>query len=56
MFEKKVLRRVFGPKKEERTKGWRKFNNEELCNYFLYLVLIISRMGDGGRTLGCIED
>jgi hypothetical protein len=25
-----VLRRIFGPKREEVTRGWRKFDSEEL--------------------------
>jgi hypothetical protein len=30
MFEKRVLRRIFGPKMDEIIGGWRKFHNEEL--------------------------
>jgi hypothetical protein len=30
VFENKVLRRIFGPKKDEVTGGWRKLHNEEL--------------------------
>jgi hypothetical protein len=30
VLEKKVLRRVFGPKRDEVTGGWRKLHNEEL--------------------------
>jgi hypothetical protein len=30
MFEKRVLRRIFGPKRDEVTGGWRKLHNEEL--------------------------
>ena len=29
MFEKRVLRRIFGPKREEVTREWRKLHNEE---------------------------
>jgi hypothetical protein len=32
MFENKVLRRIFRPKKDEVTGGWRKLYNEELHN------------------------
>ena len=32
MFENRVLRRVFGPKRDEVTWEWRKLHNEEL-NY-----------------------
>jgi hypothetical protein len=30
VFENRVLRRIFGPKREEVTEGWRKLHNEEL--------------------------
>jgi len=30
VFEKRELRRVFGPKRDEVTKEWRKLHNEEL--------------------------
>jgi hypothetical protein len=30
VFENRVLRRIFGPKRDEVTKEWRKLNNEEL--------------------------
>jgi hypothetical protein len=30
VFENRVLRRIFGPKKNEVTGGWRKLHNEEL--------------------------
>jgi hypothetical protein len=30
VFENRVLRRIFGPKKDEVTGGWRKLRNEEL--------------------------
>jgi len=30
VFEKKVLRRVFGPKRDEVTREWRKLHKEEL--------------------------
>jgi hypothetical protein len=32
VFENKVLRRIFGPKRDEVTGEWRKFNNGELHN------------------------
>jgi hypothetical protein len=32
LFENKVLRRIFGPKRDEVTGGWRKLRNEELHN------------------------
>jgi hypothetical protein len=30
VFEKRVLRRIFGPKRDEVTGGWRKLHNGEL--------------------------
>jgi hypothetical protein len=30
MFENRVLRRIFGPKRDEVTRGWRKLHNKEL--------------------------
>jgi hypothetical protein len=30
VFENRVLRRIFGPKRDEMTGGWRKLHNEEL--------------------------
>jgi hypothetical protein len=32
VFENRVLRRVFGPKKDEVTGDWRKLHNEELSD------------------------
>jgi hypothetical protein len=42
LFENRVLRRLFGPKRNEVTGEWRKLHNEEL-NY-LYFSLNIVRM------------
>jgi hypothetical protein len=33
VFENRVLRAIFGPKRDEVTGGWRKLHNEELHNY-----------------------
>jgi hypothetical protein len=33
-FENRVLRRIFGPKRDEETGGWRKLHNEELHNLY----------------------
>jgi hypothetical protein len=32
LFENRVLRRLFGPKSDEVTGGWRELHNEELHN------------------------
>jgi hypothetical protein len=34
VFENKVLRRIFGPKRDEVTGGWRKLHNEELIHLY----------------------
>jgi hypothetical protein len=34
VFEQRVLRRIFGPKRGEVTGGWRKLHNEELHNLY----------------------
>ena len=34
MFENRVLRRVFGPKRDEVTGEWRKLHNEELNDLY----------------------
>jgi hypothetical protein len=34
VFENRVLRRIFGPKKGGVTGGWRKLHNEELHNFY----------------------
>jgi hypothetical protein len=41
VFEKRVLR-IFGPKRDEVTGGWRKLHNEELCK--LYTLPSMIRM------------
>jgi hypothetical protein len=34
-FVKRILRRTFGPKRDEVTEGWRKLHNEEFHNLYL---------------------
>jgi hypothetical protein len=34
VFENRVLRTIFGPKRNEVTGGWRKLHNEELHNLY----------------------
>jgi hypothetical protein len=34
VFENRVLRRIFGPKRDEVTGGWRKLHIEELHNLY----------------------
>ena len=39
MFANKVLRRIFGPKRDEVTGEWRKLHNEELNDYIAHRIL-----------------
>jgi hypothetical protein len=34
IFENRVLRRIFGLKRDDVTRGWKKLYNEELCNLY----------------------
>jgi hypothetical protein len=34
VFENRVLRRIFEPKRHEVTGEWRKLHNEELCDFY----------------------
>jgi hypothetical protein len=43
VFENRVLRRVFGPKRDEVTGEWRKLHNEELND--LYSLNSLNREG-----------
>jgi hypothetical protein len=48
VFENKVLRRIFGPKRDEVTRGWRKLHNEELRD--MYSLPSIIRIIKSRRT------
>jgi hypothetical protein len=64
VFENRVLRRIFGPKRDEVTGGWRKLHNEELHSLYSSSSIIImvkskrrwaghvSRMGRKGMLIG----
>jgi len=39
VFDNRVLRRVFGPKRLEVTGEWRKLHNEELSDLYPYPIL-----------------
>jgi hypothetical protein len=41
VFENKVLRRIFGPKRDEVTGGWKKLHNEELRDLYSSSIIII---------------
>jgi hypothetical protein len=40
VFENRVLRRIFGPKRDEVTGEWRKLHNEELHNLYSFPDII----------------
>jgi hypothetical protein len=61
----RVLRRIFGPKRDEVTGGWRKLHNEELHNLYSSPCIIrmiksskvrwaghVARIGRGGIHIG----
>jgi hypothetical protein len=48
MFENRILRNVFGPKKDKVTGEWRKLNNEELND--LYSVFL-TQYCEGGKIV-----
>jgi hypothetical protein len=50
VFENRVLRRIFGPKRNEVTDGWRKLHNEELHNQYFSSSVI--RMTKSRRMRG----
>jgi hypothetical protein len=47
LFESRVMRRIFGPKREEVAGSWRRLHNEELHN--LYASLNIFRVNRSRR-------
>jgi hypothetical protein len=65
VFEKRVLSRIFGPKRDEATGCWRGLHNEELCNLYFSPNVIrmiksrrmrwaghVARMGRRGMHIG----
>ena len=53
VFENRVLRRVFGPKRDKATGEWRKLHNEELCDlYSLPNIVRKIEKNEMGRACG----
>jgi hypothetical protein len=44
VFVNRVLRRIFGPKRDEVIEGWRKLHNEELHNLYSSPMIKLRRM------------
>jgi hypothetical protein len=52
VFENRVFRRVFGPKRDEVTGEWRKLNNEELNDLYSLPNIVRVRTNEMGRACG----
>jgi hypothetical protein len=55
--ENRVLRRIFGPKRDELVRGWRKLHNEEFHNLHAFsniIRMIKSRRMRWTRHVACI--
>jgi hypothetical protein len=65
VFENRMLRRIFGPKRDEVIGGWRKLHNEELNNLYCLPSIIritksrrmkwaghVAQMGKSGMHIG----
>jgi hypothetical protein len=65
VFERRVLRRIFGPKRDEVTASWRKLHNDEPHNLYSFPSIIrmtksrrmrwtghVARMGGRGMHIG----
>jgi hypothetical protein len=44
-FENRVLRTIFGPKKDDVTRGWTKWHDEGLCNYSALSAIKMKKSG-----------
>jgi hypothetical protein len=52
LFENRVLRRIFGPRRDEVTGDWRKLHNEELTNLYSSLNIIGTMKSKRVRWVG----
>jgi hypothetical protein len=49
VFENRVLRRIFGPKRDEVTGGWRRLHNEGLHVVYPPYIRVIKKNEVGGK-------
>jgi hypothetical protein len=54
VFENRVLRRIFGPKRHGVTGGWRKLHNDELHNLYSLPSIIRIIKSRRMRWAGCV--
>jgi len=56
VFENRVLRRIFGPKRDEVTGEWRKLHNEELNDLYCSpnIVRVINSRMRWARQVACV--
>jgi hypothetical protein len=55
VFENRVLRRIFGHKREEWNEDWRRMHNEELRNLYASLIIIRVITSRRKRWAGHVE-
>jgi hypothetical protein len=53
-FENRVLRKIFGPKRDEVTRGWGKLPNEELLNLCSSVSIMEVTCSKLGRDTGFV--
>jgi hypothetical protein len=58
VFQKRVLRRIFGPKRDKVTREWRKVHNEELndLHFSPNIVWVILRAMSWAGYVACTEE
>ena len=54
MLKNKVLKEIFGPKRDEVTGHWRKLHNEEFHDLYLSPNIILGRMRGVGQ-MACVR-
>jgi hypothetical protein len=50
VFQNRVLKKIFGPRRDKIAGGWRKLHNEELNKFYTSANVI--RMSNSGRMTG----